>query len=294
MIRRIISIFLAVCLMFGLLPVSALAAIPTSGSCGKNAKWSYNTATKTLTISGRGDMTDYEVDPVMGIEDAPPWNAYREELEHVIINSGITSIGSQAFGSWHSSNYYPNIASVSISSTVTKLGKYAFAYAEKLESIELPNVTSIGYDALHGTGIRSLMLPSTLAEFEGADSRGFLFCKNLQSITVDPENQKYRSVDGVLFEGNKLLRYPAEKAGSSYAVPNGTTWIATSAFACNENVTAITTPSSVIGINSHAFEQCSKLEKITIAEGPTRVASDAFWGTALTSIVLPAKLALIY
>ena len=70
-----VSIFLAVCLMFGLLPVSALAAIPTSGSCGKNAKWSYNTATKTLTISGRGDMTDYEVDPVIGIEDAPPWNA---------------------------------------------------------------------------------------------------------------------------------------------------------------------------------------------------------------------------
>lgn len=289
MIRRIISIFLAVCLMFGLLPVSALAATPTSGSCGKNAKWSYNTATKTLTISGRGDMTDYEVDPVMGIEDAPPWNAYREELEHVIINSGITSIGSQAFGSWHSSNYYPNISSVFISSTVTKLGKYAFAYAEKLESIELPNVTSIGYDALHGTGIHSLMLPSTLAEFEGADSRGFLFCKNLQSITVDSGNQKYRSVDGVLFEGNKLLRYPAGKAGNIYTVPSGTTWIATSAFADNENITTISIPSSVSKIDSLAFEQCSKLAKITIAEGVTRVASDAFWGTALTSIVLPAS-----
>ena len=63
---RIISILLAVCLIFGLLPVGVLAASATSGSCGKNATWSYNAATKTLSISGSGDMTDYHCDPVMG------------------------------------------------------------------------------------------------------------------------------------------------------------------------------------------------------------------------------------
>lgn len=289
MTRRIISIFLAVCLMLGLLPVGVLAATPTSGSCGKYAKWSYHAATKTLTISGRGDMADYETDPAMGIENAPPWDAYRDEIKYAIINEGITSIGTEAFGFQYTSRYYSNLTSVSIAPTVTKIGRCAFTNAENLESIELPNVTSIGYSAFNGTGIHSLMLPSTLVEFKGADSRGFLSCKNLQSITVASGNQKYRSVDGVLFEGNKLLRYPAEKAGRSYTVPIGTTWIATSAFACNENVTTISVPSSVSKIDSLAFEQCSKLEKITIAEGVTRVASDAFWGTALTSIVLPAS-----
>ena len=96
--KRIISILLAVCLIFGLLPVGVLAASATSGSCGKNATWSYNAATKTLSISGSGDMTDYETDPAMGIENAPPWDDYREEIEHVIINEGITSIGAEAFG----------------------------------------------------------------------------------------------------------------------------------------------------------------------------------------------------
>lgn len=286
---RIISILLAVCLIFGLLPVGVLAASATSGSCGKNATWSYNAATKTLSISGSGDMTDYETDPAMGIENAPPWDDYREEIEHVIINEGITSIGAEAFGFQYTSNCYSNLSSVSIALTVTKIGSCAFTNAEKLKSIDLPNVTSIGYAAFNGTGIQSLMLPSTLETFEYEDSRGFLSCGNLQSITVDPGNQKYRSVDGVLFAGNKLLRYPAGKAGNIYTVPSGTTWIATSAFADNENITTISIPSSVSKIDSLAFEQCSKLAKITIAEGVTRVASDAFWGTALTSIVLPAS-----
>lgn len=286
---RIISILLAVCLIFGLLPVGVLAASATSGSCGKNATWHYDTATKTLSISGSGDMTDYETDTVMGIENTPPWDAYREEIEHVIINEGITSIGSEAFGFQYIGNCYSNLISVSIAPTVTKIGRCAFTNAEKLESIELPNVTSIGDAAFNGTGIQSLMLPPTLETFEYEDSRWFLSCSNLQSITVDPGNQKYRSVDGVLFTGNKLLRYPAGKAGNSYTVPSGTTWIATSAFADNENITTISIPSSVSKIDSLAFEQCSKLEKITIAEGVTRVASDAFWGTALTSIVLPAS-----
>ena len=286
---RIISILLAVCLIFGLLPVGVLAASATSGSCGKNATWRYDAATKTLSISGSGDMTDYGTDPAMGIENAPPWDDYREEIEHVIINEGITSIGAEAFGFQYTSNCYSNLSSVSIAPTVTKIGSCAFTSAEKLKSIDLPNVTSIGYAAFNGTGIQSLMLPPTLETFEYEDSRWFLCCGNLQSITVDPGNQKYRSVDGVLFAGNKLLRYPAGKAGNSYTVPSGTTWIATSAFADNENITTISIPSSVSKIDSLAFEQCSKLAKITIAEGVTRVASDAFWGTALTSIVLPAS-----
>lgn len=289
---RIISILLAVCLIFGLLPVGVLAASATSGSCGKNATWSYNAATKTLSISGSGDMTDYHCDPVMGEYNRPPWDTYREEIEHVIINEGITSIGQQAFGStWVEGNYL-NLCSVSIAPTVTKIGAEAFAWAQKLESIELPNVTSIGYAAFNGTGIRSIYIPPTMEEGEGDVDSGlgwFINCTNLQSITVDPGNQTYRSVDGVLFSGDILLRYPAGKAGSSYTVPNGTARIALSAFEGSENITSVSVPASVSRIDAFAFNGCTKLKNITIAEGVTRVCSNAFCGTALTSIELPAS-----
>lgn len=290
--KRIISILLAVCLVFGLLPVGVLAASATSGSCGKNATWSYNTATKTLSISGSGDMADYHYDPVMGEYNRPPWDTYREEIEHVIINEGITSIGQQAFGSTWVNGNYPNLCSVSIAPTVTKIGAEAFAWAQKLESIELPNVTSIGYAAFNGTGIRSIYIPPTMEEGEGDVDSGlgwFINCTNLQSITVDPGNQTYRSVDGVLFSGDILLRYPAGKAGSSYTVPNGTARIALSAFEGSENITSVSVPASVSRIDAFAFNGCTKLKNITIAEGVTRVCSNAFCGTALTSIELPAS-----
>lgn len=289
---RIISILLAVCIVFGLLPVGVLAADPVSGSCGKNATWHYDTATKTLSISGSGDMADYHCDPVMGEYNRPPWDTYREEIEHVIINEGITSIGQQAFGSTWVEGNYPNLCSVSIAPTVTKIGAEAFAWAQKLESIDLPNVTSIGYSAFTGTGIRSIYIPPTMEDGEGDVDSGFgwfINCTNLQSITVDPRNQTYRSVDGVLFSGDILLRYPAGKAGSSYTVPNGTARIALSAFEGSENITSVSVPASVSRIDAFAFNGCTKLKNITIAEGVTRVCSNAFCETALTSIELPAS-----
>lgn len=295
--KRIISILLAVCLVFGLLPVGVLAASATSGSCGKNATWSYNTATKTLSISGSGDMADYETDYAGGVDNTPPWDAYREEMEHAVINSGITSIGSEAFGSssW-SDKTYPNLSSVSIAPTVTKIGDHAFHGAEKLESIELTNVTSLGEMALAYTGIKTFYIPPTLETIpdDGTDASyevTFCFegCVNLQSITVDPDHSKYRSVDGVLFAGNTLLCYPAGKTDSSYAVPNGTTKIVGEAFKGNNNITAVSVPASVQEIGGYAFFCCDNLVNVDLAEGIKKVASTAFAYPAVPTLVLPAS-----
>lgn len=294
--KRIISILLAVCLIFGLLPVGVLAASAASGSCGKNATWSYNAATKTLSISGSGDMADYETDYAGAVENTPPWDAYREEIEHVIINSGITSIGSEAFGSYWSDKTYPKLSSVSIAPTVTKIGDNAFDGAEKLETIELTNVTSLGEMALAYTGLKSIYIPASLETITGdgtdADHEAtFCFegCVNLQSITVDPSHSKYRSVDGVLFTGNTLLCYPAGKTDSSYAVPNGTTKITGEAFKGNTNITAVSVPASVQKIGSYAFLFCDKLVNVDLAEGIRKVASTAFAYPAVPTLVLPAS-----
>ena len=294
--KRIISILLAVCLIFGLLPVGVLAASATSGFCGKNATWSYNAATKTLSISGRGDMTDYCTDIVGGFDDAPPWDVYREEIEHAIINEGITSIGSEAFGSQWSNKIYPNLISVSIAPTVTKIGDAAFKGAEKLEAIELANVTSLGGMALAYTGLKSIYIPASLKTIpdDGTDASyevTFCFegCVNLQSITVDPSHSKYRSVDGVLFTGNTLLCYPAGKTDNSYAVPNGTTKITGEAFKGNTNITAVSIPASVQKIGGYAFFCCDNLVNVDLAEGIREVASTAFAYPAVPTLVLPAS-----
>ena len=62
--------------------------IPTSGSCGDNVNWSY--ADGVLTITGSGAMDDYDWG------DAP-WYVSRSDIATVVIDAGVTSIGSYAF-----------------------------------------------------------------------------------------------------------------------------------------------------------------------------------------------------
>lgn len=128
--------------------VSPSTMAATSGKCGKNAKWSYNSKTKTLTISGKGAMCNYPstvLDPEDDDEELP-WHEAQLAIDKIIIKKGITSIGSYAF-----SNTYPK--SVTIPNTVTSIGKYAFAtYCnEKLKKIQIPeSVKNIGAYAFEG------------------------------------------------------------------------------------------------------------------------------------------------
>lgn len=55
-----------------------------------NVTWSLDEATGTLTISGTGDMEDYDYYSV-------PWYSNRSDITNVIIENGVTSIGNNAF-----------------------------------------------------------------------------------------------------------------------------------------------------------------------------------------------------
>ena len=81
----------------------------TSGSFGTNATWSYDTSTKTLTISGTGTLTDYA--SVNLITDSRPFASYKGECTTIVIGEGITSIGVSDFAFMNS---------------VTSISEYAF------------------------------------------------------------------------------------------------------------------------------------------------------------------------
>ena len=45
--------------LFGGSAITASADLATSGQCGANAEWNFDADTKTLTISGTGDMYNF-------------------------------------------------------------------------------------------------------------------------------------------------------------------------------------------------------------------------------------------
>ncbi len=91
-----------------LLPM--LASADNSGTCGENLTWTFEEATKTLTISGSGDMPNYSYES--------PWSTYG--IKTVVIESGVTSIGECAFIRCF------NLASITIPNSVTSIGNWAF------------------------------------------------------------------------------------------------------------------------------------------------------------------------
>ncbi len=170
--KKILSIFLVLCLVVTLLPAGAFAdSAPTSGTCGDNLTWRLNGS--TLTISGKGDMEGYSEYSWWEI----PWNENRDRIITVVIEPGVTSIGGCAFYECY------NLKSISIPSGVTKIGYSAFRSCTRLETITIPDsVTYIGDFAFWMcSALKYVELPSGITSIQTGT---FWKCVNLQSVIV--------------------------------------------------------------------------------------------------------------
>ena len=115
-------------------PTPPSETIVASGTCGDNLTWKLDDE-GTLTISGKGAMTEWVN------SDSAPWKIYyRNTINKVVIQPGVTCIGKNAFSSG-----CKNLTSITIPEGVTSIGRYAFQLCSSLTSITIPkSVTSIG------------------------------------------------------------------------------------------------------------------------------------------------------
>lgn len=221
------------------------ASAESSGNCGdsgSNVTWSLDD-NGTLTISGSGKIEDYRSD----IDQ--PWYSNRSDITSVVIEPGVTSIGSQAFYECS------NLTSITIPSGLTSIGEQAFGNCTGLTSITIPSsVTSIGVNVFYN-------------------------CTGLTDITVDSNNSSFCSESGVLFNKDKttLIYYPLGKNDSSYTIPDGVTVIEQYAFYCNSKLTSVTIPSGVTSIGEMAFRECSGLTSVIVPSSVTSIEYNAFW-----------------
>lgn len=126
----------------------------------------------TLTVSGHGSIT-------AGYSWWFPWNSFKEEILKIVIEDGVTSVGTNAFPDC------PNLKTIEIAGSVTSLGTQAFANCHKLEEVHLSEgLKNIEGSALGGTAIRTIELPESL---ETIGCCAFGWCPNLESIRI-PSN----------------------------------------------------------------------------------------------------------
>lgn len=153
---RFFTLFLALIASVG-------SILAQNGTCGASLTW--NLTNGVLTVSGTGDMYDYSL-------SSPQWTPYESSINTVVIDEGVTRIGACAF------NYYTSLQNVTISNTVTSIGKGSFA----------------------NTSISSIDIPNSVKEIGNAS---FQSCEYLTSVTI---GNSVTSISNYAFSGCNAIR----------------------------------------------------------------------------------------
>ena len=153
-----------------------------------------------LTINGAGIMPDtYQM-------STAPWLERRDEIRKIVISEGITTVP-DLFGYARINDEvctFSNLEEVVLPEGLLFIGYEAFAFADKLTTVQLPSTLINMDDAFdYCPNLRSLHLPRSLEEFNN-------YLPSLSELTVDERNPLLMAVDNVLYSknGKHLLLAP--------------------------------------------------------------------------------------
>ncbi len=252
--KKVISLLLSLTMLLSIVSVvdlSAYADTLTTGKCGENVTYSFESDTGVLTIRGTGKMTDY------GRNHYSPFNR-NSNIKLVDIENGVTSIGNSAFSECTS------LISVTIPDSVTSIGNGAFSICTSLTNLRIPNsVTSIDSSAFeYCTKLTSVEIPDSLSVIGAC---AFYNCASLSNVIIP--NSVTRIGDSA-FQGCTSL--------ANITIPNSVTSIGNSAFYYCTSLISVTIPDSVTSIGYSAFRGCTSLTSITISNSVTSIGYGAF------------------
>lgn len=152
------------------------------------------------------------------------------------------------------------LESVHLGNSITYIGDRAFDNCHNLEQINIPeSVKSIGESAFWACGLKTVKIPASVSYIGRC---AFAGCDNLLSITVDKNNQKFSSIEGLLYDKSisTLLCCPAGR--SEVSVSNKITSIGESAFEGCNKLSSITIPSKVTTIGDWALSSCENIKEL--------------------------------
>lgn len=215
-----------------------------SGSCGaegneSNLTWKL-TDDGTLTISGSGDMKNYET------PSSVPWYPNRSKITAVIIGDRVACIGNSAFYSCES------LTRVIIGDGVTSIGYAAFYDCVSLMEIEISdNVTSIGGFAFYNTGYYN---NDTNWKNEVLYIGKYLIKAKEKINGIYTINEGVRLIAPYAFSYCKSL--------TSVIIPDSVISIGALAFECCVNLTKVEISDGVSSIGYKAFCYCRSLTNV--------------------------------
>lgn len=259
--KALFCMVLCLCLVTLTAPLAAAAAAE-SGSCGENVTWQLD-ETGTLTISGSGDMQDYE-------SREAPWYNGNWRIGSLVIGEGVTSIGSYAFEDCK------NLIGAVLPGTLKKIGEYAFWNCAFTEIVFPEGVETIESGAISlCMNLRKVTIPKTAVNIdEGLIGNTPM----LENIVIHEENPTLAAIDGMLLTKDKstLLRCCPKRPNPDCVIPLGVKKINEFAFLTCSYLTSLTIPEGVETIEDFAFEYCTSLKTVKFPKSIKKIGGCAF------------------
>lgn len=283
------------------------------GTCGTDTRWrlGYN---GVMTISGTGSVSEnpYQQHKDDILDLSPIY--YESLVKTVIVEEGISEIGSDAF------SHYRSMETIELPNSLCYIGEYAFEYCDQLKTVSIPdNVTWIGECAFEDcSGLESVSLSNNLTVIsegtfygcenlkeivipdgvEEIDSSAFGDCRNLQEVRlpeglVSIRNRAFincnslthlsipnsvKVIDGSFQNCEKLV---------DISLGIGLTTLDGGAFRNSISLKEITIPDSCTVIGNNVFEGCENLAAVNLGVGVTVIGEETFAGCALQELMIP-------
>ena len=246
--RKVVSVFLALCMMISVIPLGVITA--TAETSGDFEYSVISEDEKTCVITGyNGTATELTIPSQL--------DGYT-----------VTCIGEQAFRGYHS------LTSITIPDSIISIGWYAFWDCISLTSITIPDsVISIGWYAFWVcTSLTNINVGNENAEYSSLD--GVLFNKDKTRLIAYPAGKtdtEYTVPDSVTSIDRSAF-YDCT-ALTSITIPDSVTDIYEDAFWDCTSLESITIPDSVTSIGEDAFTYCTSLTNINVDNGNTEYSS---------------------
>lgn len=231
-----------------------------------------------------------------------PWGSYTKPSGSLQIPITVTKSGTTytvvEIGN-HSFEECTDITNVSLPPTISEIGSRAFKDCSKLEGINLENVQIIedhafkdcsnleginlenvqiiGQDAFRNCvrlGLESngdIYLSSTLTKLKGS---AFAGCQYIESFTVNPSNERYKSINGIVYssDGDTLFLHPAAKDYNAACLED--VYVIGDYAFYGSTVEQIGELTTVYEIRSQAFGNCNNISQVEFpSNGPVKIVS---------------------
>lgn len=256
------------------------------GKCGENVTYKYDSESKTLTISGTGAMwDDYGFAKVL------------YDTQKVIIESGVTTIGSYSFYD------LTEVQNVIIADTVTTIKENAFWLI--YGTVELPNsIVKIESDAFSGadkyvirgdvkgfdTGALGAGADEIILYGEAQDLGKALYYGKAGTITIAQENTKCKVSNGCLLSSDGKQLYYALSTRETVKIPDSVETISVAAFS-NKDFENLKLGENVKQIGAFAFDNTT-IKTIEVNSNLTNIGTKAFAGVKIKNVEFESKVKL--